>query len=372
MYLINRKENNISNITEKSFSDLGFKETEHLQEWIAKNPCCLGETLLIIQKEFDGFDDTQERLDLLAMDKNGNLVIIENKLDDSGKDVVWQALKYASYCSSLTKSQLIDIFQKFLQKERKEGDARVLLLDFLGVQDLDEVNFNEPHSQRIFLVAANFRKEVTSTVLWLMEFNLSLKCFKVTPYQMNEELFLDITQIIPIKDSEEYMIKMAEKNQETLASREKTRERVKTNQKFWNEFLEECNKHNKLFQNINASKDSWLWKSAGLSGIGYTVVISGSYAKVELVISLPDAEKNKLIYDHLLKKKEEIKDKIGINLNWDRRDLRKSSVIKFELNEVSIYNEENWGEMIKFLVENIEKFVDVFGKEIPNIRGVVK
>lgn len=32
--------------------------------------------------------DTRECLDLLALDKDGNLVIIENKLDDSGRDVV--------------------------------------------------------------------------------------------------------------------------------------------------------------------------------------------------------------------------------------------------------------------------------------------
>ena len=56
-------------------------------------PDALGEELLIIQKEFDGFADTRERLDLLALDKNGQLVIIENKLDDTGRDVVWQAVQ---------------------------------------------------------------------------------------------------------------------------------------------------------------------------------------------------------------------------------------------------------------------------------------
>ena len=103
MYLINKQENNISEIEKKTFFELGFREREHLQEWIAKKPSCLGEDLLIIQKEFSGFDDTSERLDLLAIDKNGNLVIIENKLDDSSKDVIWQALKYVSYCSTLKK-----------------------------------------------------------------------------------------------------------------------------------------------------------------------------------------------------------------------------------------------------------------------------
>lgn len=76
---------------------------------ICKSTDILEERMLIIQKEFSGFDDTKERLDLLAIDENGSLVIIENKLDDSGRDVVWQSLKYASYCSSLTKSDIKDI-----------------------------------------------------------------------------------------------------------------------------------------------------------------------------------------------------------------------------------------------------------------------
>lgn len=48
-----------------------------------------------VTKEFGGFEpirvalsEGRERLDLLAIDKDGNLVIIENKLDDSGRDVV--------------------------------------------------------------------------------------------------------------------------------------------------------------------------------------------------------------------------------------------------------------------------------------------
>lgn len=101
MYLIDRKNNKCHKVEEKTFSELEFKERDHLQEWLAADPSMFGEDLLIIQKEFDGFSDTKERLDLLALDKQGNLVIIENKLDDSGRDVTWQSLKYASYCSSL-------------------------------------------------------------------------------------------------------------------------------------------------------------------------------------------------------------------------------------------------------------------------------
>ena len=131
MYLINKKDNAIEPIKEITFKSAGFKERQHLQEWIAKNPESLGEELLIIQKEFSDFDDTHERLDLLALDKKGNLVIIENKLDDTGRDVVWQALKYASYFSSLNAKVIVDIFNDYLQKQGIKEDASKSLKTFL-------------------------------------------------------------------------------------------------------------------------------------------------------------------------------------------------------------------------------------------------
>lgn len=68
MYIIDQHQNRISKLKQRTFSELGFRERQHLQEWIANLPDSLGEELLIIQKEFDGFNDTNERLDLLALD----------------------------------------------------------------------------------------------------------------------------------------------------------------------------------------------------------------------------------------------------------------------------------------------------------------
>jgi RecB family endonuclease NucS len=116
MYRIDRTANRIEPLTVRAFKDLKFEERRHLQEWIAHEPTVLGEDLLIIQKEFNGFSDTGERLDLLALDRQGSLVIIENKLDDAGKDVTWQALKYASYCSTMSTEQIRIVFQQYLDK----------------------------------------------------------------------------------------------------------------------------------------------------------------------------------------------------------------------------------------------------------------
>jgi hypothetical protein len=55
MYIIDQKNKTATAIKKKKFSDLGFTERNDLQEWIANQPSILGEELLIIQKEFDGF-----------------------------------------------------------------------------------------------------------------------------------------------------------------------------------------------------------------------------------------------------------------------------------------------------------------------------
>src|ERR671912_66684 len=130
MFQVNRAENRIRRLEERRFGDLGLRERDHLQEWLAGLPDALGEELLIVQKEFDGFADTRERLDLLALDKDGQLVVIENKLDDSGRDVTWQALKYAAYCSSLTKDDILSIYQKYLGQMPSVDDAVTKLQSF--------------------------------------------------------------------------------------------------------------------------------------------------------------------------------------------------------------------------------------------------
>ena len=123
MFQVNRSDNRLVRLEERRFADLGLREREHLQEWLVRMPDALGEDLLIVQKEFDGFADTRERLDILALDKVGRLVVIENKLDDSGRDVVWQALKYVAYCSNLKKAEIVEIYQKYLDRWFDGTDA---------------------------------------------------------------------------------------------------------------------------------------------------------------------------------------------------------------------------------------------------------
>jgi hypothetical protein len=365
MFKIDTTQNRITPIEAKRFTDLGFGERKHLQEWLEHCPQALaqgeGEELLIIQKEFDGFDDTRERLDLLALDKEGNLVIIENKLDDSGRDVVWQALKYASYCASLSKPQVVEIYQRYLnQKAQQTGTtpnrAEDKLIEFLDVDGLESVQINRIGTQRLILVAAHYRKEVTSTVLWLSQFGIACQCFKVTPYQAGSELFLNVEQIIPTPESSDFMIGMAAKEAEEKNADNEQKQRHSLRLAFWEQTLEAfsqsaCN----LYNNISPGRDHWLAAGSGVSAVTYALIFGKNEIRAELNIGRKVSVENRFIFDQLHEQKASIEAKFGSALEWLPLPEKKSCRIQYG-KPVDGYNKDNWPDMIQWLVKHMTRF----------------
>lgn len=356
MYLIDKQKNRIEKIKQVTFSELGFKERGHLQEWLEANPEALGEDFLIIQKEFSGFNDTNERLDLLALDKKGNAVIIENKLDDTGRDVTWQALKYASYCSTLTKEQIRNIFQQYLDKRGQGEEATNKLSEFFNNAEYEELTINISQSQRIILVAGSFRKEVTSTVLWLLNFKIKMQCFKALPFALGEQLFLTVEQIIPTKDAEDYTISMVDKAQEDLSTQEELKERHHLRLEFWSKLLPKIKGKATIFQNSSPSKDHWLSSGGtGISGLSYNFLVTKSYVGVELAITKSDTQANKQVFDELKKFEPEITNDFGDTLSWERLDNKKMCRVAFSLQGVNLNHKDEWDKMMEFLIDNMVK-----------------
>jgi len=356
MFKIDSTTNRITPLQARKFGDLNFTERNHLQEWLANMPEALGEELLIIQKEFDGFDDTRERLDLLALDKDGNLVIIENKLDDTGRDVVWQTLKYASYCSSLSKLQIIEIYQRYLNRYQQGGDASALMCEFLGVEDTEELKLNLGNSQRLMMVAANFRKEVTSTALWLLGYGIQVQCFKTTPFSDGEQLYLNVEQIIPTPEAKEFMIGMNAKEAEEKSTEVETKNRHHLRREFWSQTLDAFQESDcSLYSNVNSSTDHWLSAGSGVSGCPFIMIFSKREVRVELWIARPDTEMNKAIFDMLAVNQSQLDSKFGAEMEWLRLDDKKSSRIQFS-QPFDGFNTENWPAMITWLVDHMTRF----------------
>lgn len=368
MYLINKNKKDLEKISNTTFKDLGISERHDLQEWLAKNPSIFGEDILIIQKEFDGFEDTNERLDLLALDKQGNLVVIENKLDDSGRDVIWQVLKYSSYCSTLNIQNIKEIFNQYLKKEGRVDTAEDILSDFFGDEDYENI-VNIGNSQRIIMVAGKFRKEVTSTVIWLLNYGLRVQCFKASTYKYQEQLFFNLEQIIPMKDSEEYIISMAKKSIDDLSNQKEMKNRHSKRLEFWTQFLKEINKVNNLCSNTSPSKDTWIGVALGMSGVSLNLVVTQKYARTEVYINRGSQGENKKVFDYFYKIKDDIEKEFENKMIWERMDDKITSRIKFQLNDVNAFNEDDWFKINKFLIDVTTRMEKIFSPHVHKIRN---
>ncbi|PVA10192.1 hypothetical protein DC366_11140 [Pelagivirga sediminicola] len=378
MFQIDRSANRLRKLERTSFSEVGFREREHLQEWLATMPDALCEAmsegedgLLIIQKEFDGFDGTRERLDLLALDRNGQLVVIENKLDDSGRDVVWQALKYAAYCSSLKKAEIVGIFQQYLDRHGA-GDAASTICEFLGEDTLDQVVLNDGTDQRILFIAANFRREVTATVLWLRDHQIDARCIKVVPYKFGEEMFVDIQQVIPTPEAADYMIRMAEKDSEEKNAKGAQRWSHQMRMEFWEQALQALRGAGlERWQNITPSKDHWVNSSIGVSGCTLTLIFLRHEIRVEFQLNRADREENKWLFDQLAEDKGRYEDAMEESLEWRRMDDKKVSMVVSKT-PVQGYSKENWDEMIAWLVKHYQKMDKAFSEPVRALASRMK
>ncbi len=118
LFIYDKDKKTLEPCKETRFADHGLLERQNIERWVEQYPEMLGEELLIITTEYDLFDKTSERLDLLALDRDGNLVVVELKRDDSGKNVELQAIKYAAYCSTLRFQGIVDAYRQQTGEKR--------------------------------------------------------------------------------------------------------------------------------------------------------------------------------------------------------------------------------------------------------------
>lgn len=111
------------------------------------------------------------------------------------------------------------------------------------------------------------------------------------------------------------------------------------------------NAKSQLFSGISADTnhhDHWLATGAGMSGLGFTFLITKKYAAVELGINKPTQEENKKIFDALIEDKDNIEQAFGSPLSWQRLDDKKMSRITYILDGVNVFNEDDWQQMQEF------------------------
>lgn len=210
LYRLHQDTKTLQGVPEIEFSEHNFLERYDIQEWLEGTPEILAEPLLIIAKENSCFDGTRERPDLVALDKNGNLVIIELKRDDSGTTVEWQAIKYASYYSRFKADTIVSLYWEYLKSSLSNQDLEIdeahrRIAEFTSEDSLATIN----SKQRIVIVSHRFAREVISAVYWLIDkYSMDIKCIQLIPFHDadKDSYYLQTNVILPISGVDDVLI----------------------------------------------------------------------------------------------------------------------------------------------------------------------
>jgi hypothetical protein len=225
MPLYTFKDKQIAEVPSTNFATEKIREREDIQAALRDKIDVISPDTLIISEEFSEWSEGGRRIDLLGIDKQSNIVVIELKRDETGAHMELQSLRYAAMVSTLTFKKAVEIYQKYLDKRCIVKDAEIDLVDFLGWSDPLEDIF--PTDVRIVLASANFSRELTTAVMWLNERDLDIRCVRLKPYKLGDEILLDIEQIIPLPEAEDYQVRVKEQTEERRAAAKAARDMTK-------------------------------------------------------------------------------------------------------------------------------------------------
>lgn len=208
-----------------TFAKAGVYERLDLQRLLRSQIEVIAPNTLIISEEFGDWGDSRRRIDMLGVDKEANLVVVELKRTEDGGHMDLQAIRYAAMVSTMTFESAVQSLERHLKRIGVKADARQRLLEFLEWDEPDEDQFAQ--DVRIVLASAEFSKEITSSVLWLNGHGLDIRCVRLRPYKDGEKLLLDVQQVIPLPEAQEYQVRITEKSRLERVARHQDRDLTK-------------------------------------------------------------------------------------------------------------------------------------------------
>ncbi|MGE3449452.1 MAG: MGMT family protein [Microbacteriaceae bacterium] len=225
LFEVNPTSREVTGVTASTFPQLKLWERQDLEAWVTSAPALAGGDFTVVTSEFDRFDRTSERLDVLGITAiepgRGRLVVVELKRDGTSTTVDLQAIKYAAYVAAAQLDDVVEMHARYHDISAEE--SRSLLVALLGGSEEEPPVIDD--TPRIVLVAGDFRPEVTTTVLWLVDnYEMDVRCVRLQPFAVGDRILVHSETIIPLPEAEQYRLGVLRKRKETEREhRERTR-----------------------------------------------------------------------------------------------------------------------------------------------------
>lgn len=140
-----------------------------VEDWVALRPEVLGEPLLMIGRQV-ALDEGKDRIDLLALDTAGSLVVIELKRDLVGGSADLQALRYAALISQWTHEDVRRQAEGYWRTISRQGTTFAQ-----AVEEFCEEGYEVNGDQRMILAGRDIKPRLGTMALWLRKHGIDTR-----------------------------------------------------------------------------------------------------------------------------------------------------------------------------------------------------
>ena len=134
---------------------------EWVEDWLESDISALDPNLMVIGRQV--YTSFRGAIDILCLDRDGNLVVTELKKGRTSRDVTAQALEYASWVKGLTFEDVEDIANKYLDKKNSGTSLQSAFKERIETALPDDLNLGH----RSLIVAESFDEGTERIVLYL-------------------------------------------------------------------------------------------------------------------------------------------------------------------------------------------------------------
>lgn len=222
------KAGGLSKLAQTSLGTEQLWERRDLQAYLRQhlNEIDGTQDLLVIAEEFADWTDSKRRIDLLAVDRRGNLVVIELKRGVTGEHMELQAVRYAAMVSTLTLDQAAEAFTRFRAAVGDAGTVDDARSEIIAHIDAEQPEEEFGRDVRIVLISEDFSLEVTSAIMWLSAKGVDITAIRLAVHRLEDRVLLDFLQVIPFKGAEEYQVR--------IRNKEQSEQEIRRNKVEWN------------------------------------------------------------------------------------------------------------------------------------------
>ena len=142
-----------------SLVDSGRREKEDLEQWIKSNPSVLGDDIAIIGEQIQ---TGSGYIDFLGIDNRGNIVIVELKRDKLPREVLSQAIDYASDVAGWDLDRFREICKTYTSQTFEDYFQQQF--EAIAIEDL-AIN----QAQRLLLVGFAVEESLSRMIEWLSD-----------------------------------------------------------------------------------------------------------------------------------------------------------------------------------------------------------